>query len=89
MAARPRRETEECYAVMLPNFPPRNLFVNCILHTSCDRTLLGPHSTVRREEWLYGKSPDHFPFVEWGLARETTSFLGVRAADCAGEKRAS
>ena len=39
VAARPRRETEECYAVMLLNFAQRNLFVNYILHASRDRIL--------------------------------------------------
>ena len=39
VAARPRRETKECYAVMLPNFTLRNLSVNYILHTSRDQIL--------------------------------------------------
>ena len=49
VAARPRRETEECYAVMLPNFahvifPLITYFIH---HVTEYCTVIGPHSTVR------------------------------------------
>ena len=64
VAARPRRETVECYAAML-----LVQLITCFRnHVTEYCTVIGPHSTVRQDGLLYGKSPDHFPFCEMGSA---------------------